>query len=200
MWDQRYAVDNYVYGTEANDFLKQAMLRLNPQPGQTVLCLAEGEGRNAVYLAGLGLEVHAVDASKVGLQKATALAQARGVEIQTEVVDLTDYDLGEHRWDYIVSIFCHLPEALRVDVHAKVCRALKAGGHFILEAYRPEQLEYASGGPKDPQMLMDLQRLHCECESLEFVAAEEVEREIHEGALHTGMGAVVQLIAAKTGE
>ncbi|MBF6057585.1 SAM-dependent methyltransferase [Thiomicrorhabdus heinhorstiae] len=198
MWDQRYAVDDYVYGTEANDFLKLAIQRLNPQAGQRVLCLAEGEGRNAVYLAELGLDVHAVDASKTGLQKARSLAEARGVEIGTEVIDLADYDLGEQRWDYIVSIFCHLPEALRVEVHAKVCRALKPGGHFILEAYRPEQIAFASGGPKDPSMMMDLSRLQCECQSLEFVSADEIEREVHEGELHTGMGAVVQLIAMKS--
>ena len=96
MWDQRYADPDYVYGTEPNDFLKETAEAHLPEGG-SVLCLAEGEGRNGVFLAGLGFKVTGVDGSSVGLEKAQRLAKQRGVEIETIVSDLADFDLGEER-------------------------------------------------------------------------------------------------------
>jgi len=105
LWDQRYATEEYQYGTEANDFLRSVAMQL---PIGKTLCLAEGEGRNAVYLAGLGHAVTAVDASQVGLQKAHQLAQRRKVEIRSCVADLEDFHIAANSWDCVVSIFCHI--------------------------------------------------------------------------------------------
>ncbi|MBO1923566.1 class I SAM-dependent methyltransferase [Thiomicrorhabdus sp. 6S3-12] len=197
MWDKRYSSEEYQYGTEANDFLKQSVHHL-PQTGTgKILCLGEGEGRNAVFLAEQGFDVTAVDASEIGLQKALALAESRGVRISTQVADLANYDLGTNRWDGIISIFCHLPEALRLNLHQKVALALKPQGVFILEAYRPEQLLFATGGPPQVELMMTLEGLKNELADLEHRHLCELEREVNEGVLHNGMAAVVQLIATK---
>lgn len=194
MWDQRYCEPGFAFGTDPNDFLRQKA----PTLGQgKVLCLAEGEGRNAVWLAQQGFDVTAVDASPVGLQKAQVLAAERGVTIKTVVADLEGFDPGQSQWDGIVSIFCHLPEALRKKVHAQVVTALKPGGIFILEAYTPRQLEFATGGPPVAELMMDLKMLRKELSALEFFHALELEREVIEGKHHHGMGAVVQLVAKK---
>ncbi|MCA9643027.1 MAG: class I SAM-dependent methyltransferase [Polyangiaceae bacterium] len=196
MWDQRYADAEYVYGTEPNDFLKETAEVHLPRGG-AVLCLAEGEGRNGVYLAGLGFKVTGVDGSSVGLQKAQRLAQQRGVEIATIVSDLADYDLGEQRWDGVVSSWCHTPPELRKQLHAAVVRALKPGGALILESYTPQQLEYKTGGPPNAEWMMTLEGLKQELAGLEFVVGEEKIREVNEGKFHGGTSAVVQVVAKK---
>lgn len=197
MWDARYAGDDYVYGTEPNDFLVAMAGRL--PAGGAVLCLAEGEGRNAVWLARQGFRVTGVDASAVGLAKARHLAGRFGVAIETVHADLAGLDLGEARWDAIVSIFCHLPPDLRRRVHAGVVRALKPGGVFLLEAYTPRQLQFGTGGPPDAAMMMDLAGLTAELHGLAFEHGVELDRAIREGRLHDGVGAVVQVLARKPG-
>ena len=102
MWDQRYSADEYIYGKDPNEFLAKAVDNI---PKGKVLCLAEGEGRNAVFLAQHGYEVVAVDSSSVGLEKANKLAQERGVTIQTIVTDLAHFDIEPDSWDGVVSIF-----------------------------------------------------------------------------------------------
>lgn len=195
MWDERYAGDDYVYGTEPNDYLK-AQVELFAR-GARVLCLAEGEGRNAVFLAEQGLDVVAVDASAVGLAKAERLAQARGVSIETQTVDLADIDLGQGQWDGIVSIFCHLPPNVRQALHQKVFDALKPGGLLVLEAYRPEQLLFKTGGPPRAEWMMTAEQLQEELAPLQFEQLQEMDRPIHEGHGHTGLGAVVQAVCIK---
>ena len=194
MWDQRYATDEYAYGTEPNDFLHENTSEL---PSGKILCLAEGEGRNAVWLAQQGYDVTAVDSSKVGLEKAQQLAATHGVSITTHHADLADYEIGSEQWDGIVSIFCHLPAPLRKSVHQRCIEGLKAGGVLLLEAYTPEQLNYKTGGPPSAEMMMDSQQLENELGQLTFLKLEETVREIHEGSHHHGEGAVVQLIAKK---
>ncbi|HEY9032720.1 MAG TPA: class I SAM-dependent methyltransferase [Pseudomonadales bacterium] len=194
MWDERYRAGHYIYGTEPNDFLRREASRL--APGR-VLCLAEGEGRNAVFLAGLGHQVTAVDQSAVGLAKAQQLAAQRGVSITTLCCDLSDYDPGTAQWDAIVSIFCHLPPALRRLVHGRVVEALKPGGLLLLEAYTPAQLAFATGGPPQAEMMMDSRSLAEELAGLDLVYLQELQRDVVEGSHHTGRGAVVQLVAQK---
>ena len=194
MWDQRYATDDYVYGTEPNDFLRQQAQVI---PQGKVLCLADGEGRNSVYLASLGYDVTAVDSSAVGLEKAQKLAAAKGVTITTEVVDLADYDLGEAKWQGIVSIFCHLPPPLRKKVHANIANALAADGVLMLEAYTPAQLQHGTGGPPVAAMMMQAEELQQELTGMQAQTCEELEREIIEGIGHKGTGAVVQYIGNK---
>ncbi|MCK9532287.1 MAG: class I SAM-dependent methyltransferase [Gammaproteobacteria bacterium] len=194
MWDERYATDDYVYGTEPNGFLAANVARL---PRGDVLCLAEGEGRNAVWLARQGFRVTAVDASAVGLAKAQRLAEKNQVHVETVHADLAHYDLGSARWDAIVSIFCHLPPPLRARVHASIAEALKPGGVFLLEAYTPAQLRHGTGGPPVPDLMMTLDGLRSELPGLSFQYGIELERDIHEGRFHHGRGAVVQVIATR---
>lgn len=194
MWNERYSTEEYVYGTTPNEFLSEVSSQIK---GSQVLCLAEGEGRNAVYLAREGFDVLAVDASAVGLEKAEILADESYVNINTQVADLADYEIQPESWDGIVSIFCHVPPSIRKSLHQKVVAGLRPGGVLILEAYRPAQLAFKTGGPPNADMMMSLEGLKEELVGLELVHAKEVERNINEGSLHTGMGAVVQIVAIK---
>jgi len=194
MWDQRYSSDQYIYGTEPNRFLSDNAGRL---PRGKILCLAEGEGRNAVFLARQGYDVTAVDGSAVARDKALQLAEKHQVNITYLKADLASFDLGTEQWDGIVSIFAHLPAALRQSVHQRVCQALKPGGVLLLEAYTPNQLKLTTGGPKDETMMMNVAILEKELKPLHFQHLLELQRNIIEGVGHTGTGAVVQAIAVK---
>jgi len=193
-WDNRYAGSDFVFGTAPNAFLASVAEQI---PAGPVLCLAEGEGRNAVHLARRGHAVTAVDQSSVGLEKAAQLAAQAGVTLTTCVADLTDYSISKDAWAGVVSIFCHLPPALRRSVHARVVAGLRPGGVFVLEAYHPAQLSFATGGPKEVTLLMTLADLRTELGGLEFVHARECEREVVEGSGHTGRAAVVQVVARR---
>lgn len=193
-WNTRFDRDEYVYGTEPNAFLLQSFKQI---PNGRVLCLGEGEGRNAVFLAEQGYEVVAVDASNVGLDKAQRLAETRGVQIETRVADLTDYDLGQEQWQGIVSIFCHLPPELRQSVHARIAPALAPQGSLLLEGYTPDQLAHGTGGPPSVEMLYHPAMLQQDFANLTINWLEAKVRDVTEGIGHTGTGAVVQLIARK---
>jgi len=196
MWESRYDTDAYVYGTDPNDFLRASVAAL---PVGVALCLAEGEGRNAVFLAESGFEVHSVDLTEAGVAKTQRLAQARGVHVEASVGDLATFDIGVERWDLIVSIFAHMPAVVRRDLHRRVVAALKPGGALVLEAYTPDQIGRGTGGPSVAEMTMNLGALADELAPLQFKHALELERDIIEGAGHTGVGAVVQIIARKAG-
>ena len=199
MWDQRYDTDEYIYGTQPNDFLSAVVDRLasDHPPGGRVLCLAEGEGRNAVFMAERGFRVLALDASSIGLSKAQRLAEERGVSIDTQVIDLAHYNIEPGAWDVIVSVFCHVPTPIRQQLHQQVVAGLRSGGAFILEAYTPEQLNYGTGGPPVAELMMSLTGLQMELAGLDFEHGMELVRDIQEGKLHTGKGAVVQVLAFK---
>jgi len=195
MWDERYSNDEYAYGTEPNDFVLE---HFNKIPAGKVLCLAEGEGRNAVYLAQNGYDITAVDASSVGLQKAQRLAEEKGVKIHTIVSDLGDYHIEPGSLEGIVSIFCHLPKSIRRTLHREVVAGLKPGGILLLEAYTPSQLRHGTGGPATDELTMTLAELKQELIGLELLLAQEIERDVIEGLYHTGRGAVVQVIGRKS--
>jgi SAM-dependent methyltransferase len=194
-WDERYAQEDWVFGTEPNDFLREQAHRI---PAGRILCLGEGEGRNSVYLAELGYEVVGVDRSQVGLDKAQALARQRGVFVETVVSSIEDFDLRPGEWEGIVSIFFHLPPELRRKVHAAVVRGLAPGGILILEAYTPRQLEFGTGGPPDPSRLLTLDLVYQELAGLEPLLAREIQREVNEGRLHRGLGSVVQFVGMRS--
>lgn len=194
MWDERYSDNEYVYGTKPNGFLKQWFTLL---PKGKILSLAEGEGRNAVFLAQQGYDVTAVDASMVGLEKAQNLAKEAGVTINTVHADLAEFSLDESQWDGVISIFCALPSGIRKSVHARVQRGLKPGGVFMLEAYTPEQINMGTGGGNDVDMMQTAGSLREELPDLSFEHLNELKRSVVEGKFHTGDACVVQAIAKR---
>lgn len=192
-WNERYARDGYLYGTGPNSFLvEHSDLLTGP-----VLSLSEGEGRNAVFLAVRGLKVHGVDISEVGLTKAQALAKLKGVEIQTEVADLSNFEPKNNFYGSVISISAHLPSAVRNNLYPLVERCLKQDGVLLLEAYSERQLSRNTGGPKDIDMLMTVDKLKREFPNLEPILIRELEREVSEGEGHAGLASVVQFIARK---
>jgi SAM-dependent methyltransferase len=197
MWNERYSKPGFAYGKEPNDFL---VLEFKKIPRGKVLCLAEGEGRNAVFLAQQGYQVTAVDQSSVGLEKVRILAREKGVEVRTVIADLQDFEIKKDAWDGIVSIFAHVPSTIRKRIHIQAVDGLKSGGVFILEAFTIEQLDMDSvGGPPASQsdLFMSLVELRQELTGLEFDIAQEIKRAMKNGKHHAGMGAVVQITALK---
>lgn len=194
-WDERYADSEYLFGTEPNDFLKSVSGRL--PAGSRVLCLADGEGRNGVYLATLGHRVTAVDQSRVGLEKAKLLAEQKQVPIDTIEADLAVYDLGVESWDCIVSIFFHIPPDLRDRIYPRIITALKPGGLLILESYTPAQLKHGTGGPPIADLMLTKEGLANYFSEMSAEHLEELDREVIEGTGHTGMASVVQLLAVR---
>jgi len=192
-WNKRYANREYLYGTKPNSFLAEHCSLLNGP----ILSLSEGEGRNAVFLASGGLEVLGVDISSVALEKAKKLAKSRGVEIRTMVIDLATFKPEENRYGSVVSISAHLTSAVRNRIYPLIERSLKPDGIIILEAYSENQLSRDTGGPKDADMLMTVDKIHREFPNFEPILLREVEREVSEGEGHTGMASVVQFIAKK---
>ena len=194
-WDKRYAEAGYHYGTEPNDFLRENAAAI--PAGGAVLCLGEGEGRNAVFLARRGYRVTALDQSAVGLEKAARLAAANGVEIETVAADLDGYRIEHERWDGIVSIWCHLPSALRALIHRQIVVGLKPQGVFLLEAYTPDQIGRGTGGPQSVDLLPTRSELRLQLAGLDLMHALERERMVTEGSGHTGLAEVVQIIARR---
>jgi SAM-dependent methyltransferase len=191
-WDARYARSGFTYGTEPNHFLADVVSHL---PLGRALSLGEGEGRNAVFLAGRGWAVTGVDRSRVGLRKASALAAERGLPLSLCVADLAAFPLPPDRYDVILSIFCHLPASVRCAVHRSVVRGLRQGGAYVFEAYTPRQLEFRTGGPSTRELLVTLDELRTELAGLDFAVGRELERDVIEGDMHRGRSAVVQVLA-----
>ena len=192
-WNERYTDEKYLYGTEANTFLMENTDLLHGP----VLSLSEGEGRNAVFMAARGLSVLGVDGSAVGLKKAESLAKSRGVVIETEAVDLAEFQPKKNYYGSVVSISAHLPSTIRNRLYPLVETALKLSGILLLEAYSEDQLSKNTGGPKDIDMLISVAKLQREFPNLKPILAREIEREVREGESHTGMASVVQYIARK---
>ena len=196
MWDERYNTDEYVFGTEPNDFLVSVAGRI-PRGGK-VLSLGEGEGRNAVYLAKQGYSVTAADQSLVGLKKAEKMALENNVVIKTAVSDLADFQIEPEAWDAVISFFCHMNRDVRRRIFGQAARGLKPGGVFILEAFTPHQLKNDTGGPRTADLMMTVLDLKDELKGMDFPRAVELEREVREGVHHKGTAAVVQILGMKS--
>ena len=190
-WDQRYGSEAFVYGTEPNAFLVQQAQYI--RPGGRVLCLADGEGRNSVWLAQQGFDVSAVDISPCGVRKALQLASHAGAHVDARVADVTTLDFGVAQWDAIVSIFLHLPAGARTDVHRRCMLALRPDGVFIWEAYAPGQLGRNTGGARDAALLPALGEVMKDFAGYTQVMSWTGTRLLQEGSLHTGVGEVTQL-------
>jgi len=194
MWNERYSQNPYYYGRMPNDFLVSSISYI---PKGKVLCLAEGEGRNSVFLARSGYQVTGVDFSETAVENARKWAESNRVSVEYLCEDLETYDLGDAQWDGIVSIFCHFPSEIRRGLHKRIAKALKKGGVFVMETYSPGQLSFGTGGPKNTDFLLGLDEVKTEFPGFEFQVAQEVERVIMEGIGHTGPSAVTQVIATK---
>jgi SAM-dependent methyltransferase len=192
-WDQKFAVEGFLYGTRPNAFLVDQAWRLNPK--SRVLVPGDGEGRNGVWLARQGHRVTAVDASPRGLQKASRMALQAGVPLRTICADLRDWDWPEAAYDAVVAVYLHLRPEDRPRIHAGMRRALVPGGLILLEAFTPDQIPNDSGGPKNPDMLYTADMLRQDFDGAEIVELEETETVLDEGPGHSGKAAIVRLIA-----
>ncbi len=198
MWDERYGREDYHFGTEPNAFLRAQAHRLSP--GTAALAVADGEGRNGVWLAGQGLKVTAVDSSPVGLAKAKRLAEERGVSMECIEADLADWTWPSEAFDVVVAIFIQFADpTLRKTIFDGMKQALKPGGLVLMEGYRPEQLAYGTGGPKVLDQLYTRELLEEHFGGFEIVELREHDSEIHEGKGHQGMSALIDLVARKPG-
>ncbi|MCP3027167.1 bifunctional 2-polyprenyl-6-hydroxyphenol methylase/3-demethylubiquinol 3-O-methyltransferase UbiG [Halobacillus sp. A5] len=194
-WDQRFSGDGFVYGTKVNQFVGEHAEVL-PERAR-VACFAEGEGRNAVYLAGRGHEVTAYDQSQVGLDKMVELAARHGVEVTPVQLDLTKERAGEAEHDAAVMVFGHVPKEGQSFLIENMLNAVKPGGVIMLEVYSEEQLEYGTGGPPSCDLLYDPADMLGwlkKWKMLHFYYGEAVR---HEGDRHTGLGHVIQVVAEK---
>ena len=197
-WNARFAADGFVFGTEPNVFLASQRGRL--APGMSALCVADGEGRNSVWLAKQGLEVTAFDFSPVGLAKAMKLAQQNGVEVDYRQADVNEWDWDAARYDVVVAIFIQfVSPAQRSRMFEGMIRALKPGGLLILQGYRPEQLRYATGGPKRVENLYTEPLLREGFAALEILHLASHDEVVDEGAGHKGMSALIDLVARRHG-
>jgi SAM-dependent methyltransferase len=192
-WEGRYAPESYLFGTAPNAFLVAQKPQL-PKRGRA-LSVADGEGRNGVWLAEQGLDVVSMDFSPTAQVKARALAAARGVTIATQQVDVSTYDWPADAFDVIVVIFAQPLE--RTRLFAGVKRALKPGGLLLIEGYPPKQLEYGTGGPSDIARLYTREMLEAGFGDFSEVRIDEYDAEIYEGNGHGGMSALIDLIATK---
>lgn len=198
MWDDRYREEEFAYGKAPNDFIRDHAELFSV--GDRVLCLASGEGRNAVYLATRGCQVTAVDLSSVGLEKTRQLALEHDVTVETIHADLASFDPGEAAWEGVTSVFAHVPPAVRGPLHARVVRSLTPGGVLLLEAYTPGHVHLPGrGGPPAhaPELFMEAAVLENELAGLHFDRLHETERHLQEGRYHEGRSGVVQVVARK---
>ena len=195
MWNTRFASSEYVYGELPNVFLVEHLDKL--LGCKKVLLIAEGEGRNAVYLARQGLDVTAVDFSEVGREKCLALASRHNVKVEYQIADLANYDFPNNTYDAVIAIFAHTPARIRKSVHAQIPSTLKQNGICFIKGYTPEQIALGTGGPKDPEMMLSTRILNDEIIGLDVMYCEEKRIVLDEGKLHNGESAVVEYIARK---
>lgn len=193
-WHERFSTEEYMYGKEPNEFLTVAA---QDMPKGKVLCIAEGEGRNAVYLASLGFDVTAWDYAQAGLDKTERLANEKGVVVTTAFRDLEEVEWAEEQWDAIIHIYGQFPPNLMERTLTGIQKALKPGGYYVSELYTKEQLVYGTGGPKHVDLLCDPIMLLSKFDGY-FIKHFHV-GEVHrmEGQLHTGDAHVVQSIFQK---
>jgi len=195
-WNERFAAPGYLFGTAPNRFLESQRALL--KPGTRALAVADGEGRNGVWLAQQGLHVTAVDFSPVALAKSRDLAAKAGVAIETVEADLAAWQWPAAAYDLVVAIFIQFaPPPLRAKFFAGMRAALAPGGLIVLEGYRPEQIAYGTGGPPNAENMYTRALLESAFAGMEIVHLAEYDAEIAEGAGHKGMSALIDLVARK---
>ena len=195
-WEDRYRVPDYVFGTEPNYFLVSCKALL-PRSGKA-LAVADGEGRNGIWLAEQGLEVLSLDFSPSAQEKARALAKQRGVTLTIAQADVHTWDYPEAAFDVVVEIFTQFSTpAERAKKWAGMRKALKRGGLLIIQGYTPKQLQYGTGGPKQIDQLYTESLLRESFAGFEVLDLRGYEAELDEGSRHRGMSAVIDFVARK---
>ena len=195
-WDARFAGEEYHFGTTPNVFLagQEKLLR----PGMSALCVADGEGRNSVWLARHGVQVTAFDISPVGVEKARRLAREAGVAVDYRIADINGWDWNAATYDLVVVIFIQfLAPAERAAAFDGIVRAIAPGGHLVMQGYRPKQVEYGTGGPSAPDNLYTEELLREAFGSLDILHLASHDDILDEGPRHRGMSALIDLVARK---
>lgn len=195
-WNTRYSIHDYLFGTAPNAFLKAEARRL--KAGSQVLAVADGEGRNGVFLAEKGMNVHSIDFAPNGIAKARRLAASRNVNIKIEKADVLDWDWPVERYDAVVAIFIQFATpAERAKLFENMKAAVKPGGLILMEGYGPKQMEYKTGGPGILEQLTTAELLETSFSDWDVIDIAEYDCELTEGKRHTGMSALIDLVAQK---
>lgn len=193
-WNERYSATEYIYGEEPNVFFAEQLKGL--KPGSLILP-CEGEGRNAVFAAQLGWDVKAFDLSEAGRVKAMALAERRGVDIDYIIVDATKVSYPENSADVVAFIYNHFPSSIRKGIFQNAVSWLKPGGKIILEGFNTRQLQKATGGPKDIDMLYTEDIIRDCFAGLKIELLESLTVELNEGSYHEGDSDVIRFVGVK---
>jgi SAM-dependent methyltransferase len=194
-WDERYSSEEYVYGTEPNQFFKEQMQKINP--AGRLLLPGEGEGRNAVFAAQLGWEVDAFDQSIAAKQKALNLASVKNVRINYTNIDLAKFKPQKEFYECAGLIFVHLTNDIRNEFYQKIIYSLKQNGKLILELFSKDQLGKNSGGPQNPDMLSSTEEIKNEFKDLKSILLKEENVYLNEGKNHSGEASVIRFVGEK---
>jgi 2-polyprenyl-3-methyl-5-hydroxy-6-metoxy-1,4-benzoquinol methylase len=198
-WDDRYSKEEFAYGEEPNNYLKEQLTRI---PVGTILFPAEGEGRNAVFAAKLGWTVSAFDISNEGKSKATRLAEKNNVTIDYKVGELQTLDFEAEQFDAIALIYAHFPAIIKSLYHKTFDKYLKNGGLIIFESFSKKHIDYVTanekvGGPKDIESLFSIDEIKSDFPNYEIIELVEQEIELNEGLYHNGIGSVIRFVGRK---
>jgi SAM-dependent methyltransferase len=193
-WDERYSINEYIYGIEPNRFFAENLVRLNPGK---ILLPGEGEGRNALFAAQNGWDVFAFDYSNVAKVKALKLIERNNFKIKYLVHDVNQIDYSENSFDAIAVFYLHLLEQERMVFHKKITRLLKPGGILLAEYFSKEQLKYDSGGPRKPELLYVKQEIVDDFKSYTSIKINAENIQLNEGVLHRGKASVIRVIGKK---
>ena len=193
-WDQRFQIPGLLFGSRPNQYLESQTSRLNP--GMKALLVADGEGRNGVWLAKRGLRVDTFDSSLVAVAKAQAFASKEGVSISTQVCSWQDWPWSERRFDVVAAIFVQFaPPGEREQLFARMRSSLAPAGLLVVQGYTPEQLNYRTGGPDNPAQLYTREWLLAQCQGLRVLDLTEERRVLQEGSAHLGLSATIGITA-----
>jgi 2-polyprenyl-3-methyl-5-hydroxy-6-metoxy-1,4-benzoquinol methylase len=198
-WNERYAGEEFAYGIEPNNYLKEQLAKLSPGK---ILFPAEGEGRNAVFAATQGWDVFAFDISAEGQKKAHQLAASNKVSIYYEVGELETLDYKPEQFDAIALIYAHFPADIKSLIHRALSKYLRKGGTIIFEAFSKKHIDYIAknekvGGPKDIASLFSIEEIKADFDNFHFAELTETEIKLSEGLFHNGVGSVIRFVAEK---
>ncbi|WP_122893694.1 class I SAM-dependent methyltransferase [Arcobacter peruensis] len=192
-WNSKFSRDGFLYGTKPNAFISSKIKLLRDK--SQVLCLGEGEGRNAIFFAKKGYEVTALDASDIGLSKLQQRATEENLNIDTLCLDLNEWDTS-HKYDVIVASYLHMHKEDRISLFEKIEESLNDDGYFIGEFFSTKQINYSSGGPRDEDLLYTVDDFKksfalCDKEIYEQVTI------LDEGKGHQGEACVIRVVIQK---